>query len=73
MVLELGMLLMTTLAAYGALGALFALVCLVSGVERLAPEPAPLSGPARVLIVPGLILLWPRLVLKWIGLPRPRT
>jgi hypothetical protein len=71
MVLELATWVLTALAGYVALGALFALASLVSDVQRLAPDPAPMTLPTRLLIVPGLVLLWPLLVLKWNRSSRP--
>ncbi|MDH3243920.1 MAG: hypothetical protein OEM26_04825 [Saprospiraceae bacterium] len=52
-------------AAYLLLGLIFYLVCLVRGMQTIDPdtEGAPLSF--RLIIGPGMILMWPALVGKW--------
>ena len=50
--------------AYAITGAGVAAAFLLFGIERLAPESRH-AYPFRVLLVPGLCLLWPLVLLLW--------
>ena len=47
---------------YLAGGGIMAVVLLAGGFERLLPTPATITRPARLLLLPGAILLWPLLL-----------
>ncbi len=70
-------LLLVALAAYLALGALFAGPFVLIGVGRIDPHAATASWGFRLVIVPGVILLWPTLARRWwrgkSGWPEERT
>jgi hypothetical protein len=50
---------------YLSLGALFAAPFVVRGVERIDPVAKSGTWGFRVLIVPGVMLLWPLLAQRW--------
>ncbi len=51
--------------AYGAAGGAFAAAFLSRGVTRVDPAARGSGWSFRVLILPGVLLLWPLLVIKW--------
>ena len=53
------------LLVYGAIGALVALACLGIGPRAWPQAPGPMTWPARLLVVPGAVLLWPWLAWQW--------
>lgn len=55
----------TGLLAYTVIGALVALACLGIGPRARPQAPGPMTWPARLLVVPGMVLLWPWLVWQW--------
>ena len=46
-------------------GLVFGLVFLVAGLERVDPASRGSSWRFRLLILPGLALLWPLMALRW--------
>ena len=52
------------LAFYAAIGAVTALAFVSFGVTRV--QPAAMSLPARILILPGAAALWPYVLARWI-------
>lgn len=56
--------LLTLLAAYAALGVLVAAAFVLGGVDRIDPA-AHHSWAFRVLLLPGLVLLWPLVLKRW--------
>ncbi len=55
------------LALYGLAGLFVALAFVSVGAARLLPAPAPISLPARILLLPGAFILWPYIALRWLG------
>ena len=51
-------------ALYAAIGALTALAFVSFGVTRV--QPASVSLPARILLLPGAAALWPYVLARWI-------
>ncbi|MEQ8765267.1 MAG: hypothetical protein RL885_15135 [Planctomycetota bacterium] len=51
------------IAGYAALGLLFAIPFLIAGVDRLPRQTV--SIPARLLLLPGSIVVWPVLIGAW--------
>jgi hypothetical protein len=53
------------LAAYGVAGAVFAVVFVTLGIYRVDPvaEHAPLGF--RLIVFPGVAVLWPELLFRW--------
>lgn len=49
-----------------AVGLVFGLVFLVAGLERVDPTARGSSWRFRLLILPGLALLWPLMALRWV-------
>jgi hypothetical protein len=58
-------------ALYAVLGVCVALAFVVLGVTRILPQPAIVTIPARVLLLPGAVALWPVLVRRWLQSARP--
>jgi hypothetical protein len=54
-------------ALYLAAGAVFAAVFVTYGAPRALPEPIPVSLGARLLLIPGAIVLWPIVLRRWLG------
>jgi hypothetical protein len=59
MTLAAAQLLVNVLGAYAAAGATFGLLFLWRWVGRLDPAAAHASGGFRVLVFPGVVMLWP--------------
>lgn len=60
------MTLLYAVSAYAALGLLFALPFVSIGVTRVLEPPRPVTMAARLLILPGTIVLWPVVLMKWV-------
>ncbi len=60
-------LLLSAVRLYLALGAAFALAFVLFGVQRIDPAARRSSIGFRVLILPGVVLLWPLLTARWLG------
>lgn len=58
---------LTVAGSYLALGVLFAIPFLLVGVKRIDPDAAEGTWGFRVLIAPGVVLLWPALARRWFG------
>lgn len=56
---------------YAAAGAVVAALFLLAGIDRVEPA-ARGSWLFRVLLVPGLVLLWPIVLLRWLRLEQQR-
>jgi len=54
------------LAAYVAAGIAIAVVFVTGGASRALPEPAPVTVGARLLMVPGAVVLWPVVLRRWL-------
>jgi hypothetical protein len=54
------------LIAYAAAGLATALVFVTFGVVRVLPKPAPVSIPARILLIPAAAALWPYVLCRWL-------
>jgi hypothetical protein len=63
------------LALYAALGVGIGAAFVVLGVTRVLTEPATVTVPARLLLLPGAIALWPVVLRRWLRVarPEPRT
>lgn len=57
----------TLMLVYVAIGLLVAMGLVLAGPQRLLAEPQPVSAGARLLLVPGAVLLWPLLVRRWLA------
>ena len=53
------------LSLYLIAGVAAALAFVSFGVAQVLPQPVTVSVGARLLIVPGAILLWPYVLLRW--------
>ena len=51
--------LLVGVASYVAAGLAIAIFFLVDGAERILPEPASVTLGARILLLPGAVLIWP--------------
>lgn len=71
MVLQVAEALVLLLTAYVAVGALVALACLCIGPRAWPRVAAPMTWPARLLVLPGTVLLWPWLAWQWRRGARP--
>jgi hypothetical protein len=65
-------LLVTVLAAYGALGVLFAAVFVTKGIARVDPFAKGSSAGFRLIVFPGTVALWPMMLVLWIRKSRIR-
>jgi hypothetical protein len=54
------------LIAYAAAGLATALAFVTFGVVRVLPNPAPVSIPARILLIPAAAALWPYVLCRWL-------
>ena len=59
------MTLLYAVSAYAALGLLVAIAFITIGVTRVLEPPRPVTIAARLLIVPGAIVLWPYVLRQW--------
>jgi hypothetical protein len=64
-------LMITASYAYVTLGAVIAVGFVLVGVDRIDPA-ARGAWLARLMWLPGLVLLWPVVVIRWIALERQR-
>jgi len=54
------------LGGYGLVGLAFALGFVARGAARVDPAAHGMRLPARVLLIPGAMLLWPLMLTKWL-------
>jgi len=54
------------LALYAIAGAATALAFVTFGIARVLPAGTPVTLGARVLLMPGAMLLWPYVLLRWV-------
>ena len=54
------------LLAYAAAGLVTALAFVTFGVTRVLPHPAPVTVPARILLIPAAAALWPYVLARWL-------
>jgi hypothetical protein len=54
------------IAAYAAAGLVTALLFVTFGVVRVLSQPATVSIPARILLIPGAVALWPYVIVRWV-------
>ena len=60
------MVLIDLLALYAVVGAAIALAFVTFGIARVLPAGTPVTLGARVLLLPGAVLLWPYVLLRWV-------
>ncbi len=59
------MIILDVLALYGLVGAVAALAFVTFGISRVLPFGTPVSLGARVLLLPGAVILWPYVLWRW--------
>jgi len=64
--MALSTLMFSLLIAYAAVGLLTALAFVTFGVVRVLPQPAPVTIPARILLIPAAAALWPYVLIRWL-------
>jgi hypothetical protein len=52
--------------AYALAGLATAVLFVILGVGRVLPQPATVSIPARILLIPGAAALWPYVLGRWV-------
>jgi hypothetical protein len=52
---------------YVLIGIVTAIAFLSVGVTRVFEHPAPVTIPARILLLPGAIVFWPLILVRWLG------
>lgn len=57
---------------YGVVGLMVCAVFLIVGIDRVDPG-ARGAYAFRILLVPGIVLLWPLVLLRWRALERARA
>jgi len=60
------MLFFQVVAIYLGVGFIFALIFAVRGADSVLLQRAHVSGPARILLIPGAMLLWPIVIARWL-------
>ena len=60
------MLVIDLLALYAIAGAVTALAFVTFGIAHVLPAGTPVTLGARVLLIPGAVLLWPYVLLRWV-------
>jgi hypothetical protein len=55
------------LLGYAGVGALFAALFVTVGVVRVDPVAQGAGASFRLIIAPGVVLLWPWLLVRWAG------
>ena len=60
------MVLIDFLVLYAVVGAVSALAFVTFGIARVLPAGTPVTLGARVLLLPGAVLLWPYVLLRWV-------
>lgn len=58
--------LFSALALYIAVGIAAGLAFVLFGVTRAFPHPVTVTPGARVLLLPGAVLLWPLMLRRWL-------
>jgi hypothetical protein len=53
-------------ALYLAIGIVIGILFVIFGVTNALPHPTPVSGGARIVLLPGSILLWPLVLRRWL-------
>jgi hypothetical protein len=53
------------LAIYPAVGLIVAIAFVSYGVTRVLPTPATVTPGARLLLIPGAVVLWPLVLKRW--------
>jgi hypothetical protein len=64
--MSLSTVILGVLIAYVAAGLITALAFVTFGVVRVLPQPAPVSIPARILLMPAAAALWPYVLARWL-------
>ena len=64
--------LFSALALYIAIGIVVGLAFVLFGVTRALPHPTPVSAGARILLMPGSVLLWPLVLHRWLKSRSPQ-
>lgn len=63
--------LLGALGVYLAVGVLFALPFVFVGVQRIDPDAAGAGIGFRLVILPGVVMLWPVMALRWMRGEQP--
>ena len=71
MSIETANLIVTAMGLYFATGLIVALAFVFLGVQKIDPAAETMPTRARVLILPGAIVLWPLMALKWVRQTEP--
>ncbi|MEO0881144.1 MAG: hypothetical protein AAFY34_00305 [Pseudomonadota bacterium] len=71
MSLAAGEMLVLCIGLYFGAGALFALAFVSFGVSKIDPAAKTMPLKARILVFPGVTLLWPLMGYKWITQTEP--
>ena len=54
------------LAAYAGAGLLFAVIFAIAGIGRVDPAAKGSSAGFRLMVLPGVAVLWPLMMKRWI-------
>jgi hypothetical protein len=58
--------LFSAFAFYIAIGIAVGIAFVLFGVTRALPHPTPVSAGARIVLLPGSVLLWPLVLRRWL-------
>jgi hypothetical protein len=64
--MSVSILVLAVLIAYAATGLVTAVLFVTLGVTRVLPQPAPVTIPARILLIPAAAALWPYVLSRWL-------
>jgi hypothetical protein len=59
-------------ALYLVAGLVTAVAFVTFGVKSVLPPSTTMTGPARVMLLPGAIALWPYVLYRWLSAPAAR-
>lgn len=71
MSIELANMIVMGLGVYFAVGFLFGLAFIFLGTGKIDPAAKTMPLQARLIILPGTMLLWPLMALKWVTQKEP--
>lgn len=65
MSVDIAEIIVLVLGGYFAIGLLFAIAFVIFGAKRIDPAARTMPLQARLMILPGTLLLWPLMAWKW--------
>jgi hypothetical protein len=60
------MIVLLAVGLYAVAGVVIAVAFLAFGVTRVLPTPASVTLGARIVLFPGVVVLWPYVLIRWL-------